>query len=158
MFEDNFSSDAKKILERLRADGRRLTTAESCTGGLIAAVFTEVPGSSDVFDRGFVCYSNESKTEMLGVPVELITEFGAVSPEVAVAMAEGALARSYASVALAVTGIAGPGGGSEDKPIGLVYIAMKRKERETKVLEERFGKKKRNVIRQLSVKSALALL
>lgn len=158
MFEDDFLKDAEAILDRCRKEGHRLTTAESCTGGLLSALFTEIAGSSDVFDRGFVTYSNDSKTEMLGVPLELITQFGAVSPEVAVSMAEGALARSYATLAISVTGIAGPGGASEEKPVGLVYIATKREGKETKVLEERFGKKKRSTIRQLTIKSALALL
>ena len=112
--------------ETLRAQGLRLATAESCTGGMIAAACTAIAGSSDWFERGFVTYSNEAKTEMLGVPAALITAHGAVSAEVARAMAEGALAHSHASLAVAVTGIAGPGGGSQDKPVGTVWLAIAR--------------------------------
>ncbi|MGH8337669.1 MAG: CinA family protein, partial [Gammaproteobacteria bacterium] len=100
-----------------------MCTAESCTGGLVAGLLTEVPGSSDVVDCGLVAYSNGAKSELLGVPATLIGRFGAVSPEVAVAMAQGALRASTADLAVAVTGIAGPGGGSELKPVGLVYLA-----------------------------------
>ena len=112
--------------EALRARGLRLATAESCTGGLIAAACTANAGSSDWFERGFVTYSNEAKTEMLGVPAALIAEHGAVSAEVARAMADGALARSNADLAVAVTGVAGPGGGSKDKPVGTVWLASVR--------------------------------
>jgi nicotinamide-nucleotide amidase len=101
-----------------------VTTAESCTGGMIAAALTSIAGSSDVVDRGFVTYSNAAKTEMLGVPAALLDAHGAVSAEVAAAMAAGALAHSRASVALSVTGIAGPGGGSADKPVGLVWFGI----------------------------------
>jgi nicotinamide-nucleotide amidase len=101
-----------------------LATAESCTGGLIAATLTAIAGSSDVVDRGFVTYSNEAKMEVLGVPGGLLGEHGAVSEPVARAMAEGALARSQADIAVAVTGVAGPGGGSADKPVGLVWFAL----------------------------------
>lgn len=100
------------------------TTAESCTGGLIAALTTEIPGASNVFDRGFVTYSNESKIDLLGVLPDLLTEYGAVSAEVAEAMAEGALAYSKANVAVSVTGIAGPDGGTPLKPVGLVYLGL----------------------------------
>lgn len=158
MFEAELVREAKAILARCRQDGLKIVTAESCTGGLIAALFTEVPGSSDVFERGFVTYSNESKVSLLNVPLDFIANYGAVSPEVAIAMAEGALANSYAQIALAVTGIAGPSGGTDDKPVGLVYIAAKRLGRETKVLEQRFGKRKRSTIRQMTVKIALSLL
>jgi nicotinamide-nucleotide amidase len=111
----------------LRARGWRLTTAESCTGGLIAAACTALAGSSDWFECGFVTYSNAAKTEQLGVPALLIAQHGAVSEPVVRAMAEGALARSPADLAVAVTGIAGPGGGSADKPVGLVWIALARR-------------------------------
>ena len=107
--------------------GLKLATAESCTGGLIAAILTEVPGSSDVFERGFVTYSNEAKTELLGVPAELIEKHGAVSEEVARAMASGALGHSRADIAVAVTGVAGPGGGTTAKPVGLVHLAAARR-------------------------------
>lgn len=115
---------AKAVLEACRTEGIFLATAESCTGGLIAASLTDIGGSSDVVDRGFVTYSNEAKHEMLGVPMELIAEHGAVSEEVALAMAAGALARSRAGIALSVTGIAGPGGGSKAKPVGLVWFGL----------------------------------
>lgn len=114
---------AERLLALCRARGLRLATAESCTGGLIVACLTEIAGSSDVVDRGFVTYANEAKHELLGVPDELLVRVGAVSEEVARAMAEGALARSAADLAVAVTGIAGPGGATETKPVGLVHHA-----------------------------------
>jgi nicotinamide-nucleotide amidase len=114
--------DPADVLAALRRKGWLVATAESCTGGLIAAALTSVAGSSDVMDRGFVTYSNEAKTEMLGVPPALIAAHGAVSAEVAAAMAEGAIAHSRAHVAVSVTGIAGPGGGTAEKPVGLVWF------------------------------------
>lgn len=113
----------RALAEALTARRLTLATAESCTGGLIAAACTAVAGSSDWFERGMVTYSNVAKTELLGVPAAMIVRFGAVSAEVAQAMAEGVLARTPASLALAVTGIAGPGGGSPDKPVGTVWLA-----------------------------------
>ena len=110
--------------DALRARGWMLASAESCTGGLIAAACAGVAGSSDWFERGFVTYSNEAKTDLLGVPAPLIDRHGAVSAEVAQAMAEGALARSRAQIAVAVTGIAGPGGATPDKPVGTVWLAL----------------------------------
>ena len=115
---------AADVLALYRARGWRIATAESCTGGLIAAALTAVPGSSDVVDRGFVTYSNAAKTGMLGVPAALIEANGAVSAPVASAMALGALARSDAHVAVSVTGVAGPGGGSADKPVGTVWFGL----------------------------------
>jgi nicotinamide-nucleotide amidase len=112
-----------RLADLLRARGERLATAESCTGGLIAGACTDLAGSSDWFERGFVSYSNEAKTELLGVPAALIAAHGAVSEAVARAMVEGALGHSRADWAVAVTGIAGPGGGSADKPVGLVWLA-----------------------------------
>src|SRR5690349_13884944 len=112
------------IFEKLRVRGWLITAAESCTGGLIIAALTELAGSSKYVDRGFVTYSNEAKSDMLLVPPDLILKFGAVSAPVAKAMAEGALNQSRANVAVAVTGIAGPSGGTIDKPVGLVYIAV----------------------------------
>ena len=114
---------AERLLSLCRVESLRVATAESCTGGLIAACLTEIAGSSDVVDRGFVTYANEAKRDLLGVPDELLMRVGAVSEEVARAMAEGALARSDATLAVAVTGIAGPGGGSAAKPVGLVHHA-----------------------------------
>jgi nicotinamide-nucleotide amidase len=113
---------AAPLLQSFRARGWRLATAESCTGGLICAAFTSVAGSSDVVDRGFVTYSNEAKTQMLGVPAALIAAHGAVSDAVAASMASGAMAHSRADVAVSVTGVAGPGGGTADKPVGLVWF------------------------------------
>ena len=114
----------ERLASALRSRGERLAAAESCTGGLIAAACTSLAGSSDWFERGFVTYSNAAKTEMLGVPAELIAAHGAVSAEVACAMAEGALAHAHASLAVAVTGIAGPGGATPGKPVGTVWIAV----------------------------------
>ncbi len=122
MFDDAIKDRAVAVLDRYRSEGLKLATAESCTGGLIAASLTEIAGSSDVVERGFVTYSDEAKTELLGVPAALIADRGAVSAEVAEAMAEGALAQSHADAAVSVTGIAGPGGGTAEKPVGLVYL------------------------------------
>jgi len=122
LMPDDLIESAGALLELLKKHKLMLATAESCTGGLIAAGLTEIPGSSSAFDRGFVTYTNEAKTEMLGVDAALIERVGAVSPEVAKAMAEGALARSTADVAVSCTGIAGPGGGSDAKPVGTVHI------------------------------------
>jgi len=124
MISPSLLDAAASLLDACRARGWMLATAESCTGGLIAATLTAIAGSSDVVDRGFVTYSNESKTELLGVPGALIAAHGAISEPVARAMAEGALARSRADIAVAVTGVAGPGGGSADKPVGLVWFGL----------------------------------
>lgn len=118
---------AAALLEALRARGLMLATAESCTGGMIAAALTDIAGSSDVVERGFVTYSNEAKTELLGVPAEMIAAHGAVSEPVARAMSEGAVAHSRADLAVSVTGVAGPGGGSAEKPVGLVHLAASRR-------------------------------
>ena len=121
---------ASKLLNLCRHQNIMITTAESCTGGLIAACLTAIAGSSDVFDRGFVTYTNKAKVEMLGVPKEMINTVGAVSEEVAVAMSKGALVNSNAGLTVAVTGIAGPGGGTTDKPVGLVHLAVANKNEE----------------------------
>ena len=123
---------AKVVLEQYRQAGLHLATAESCTGGLIAATLTDIAGSSDVLDRGFVTYSNEAKTEMLAVPADLIARVGAVSGEVAEAMAAGAVSASRADVAVAVTGIAGPGGATATKPVGQVYFGQCRRDHPTR--------------------------
>jgi nicotinamide-nucleotide amidase len=115
---------ARRVLEACRARGLRLALVEASTGGLLAACLTDIPGASAVVERGFVPYSNEAKTELLGVPMEVMRAHGAVSPEVARALAEGALARSPVDLVLAETGIAGPGGGSAEKPVGLVFLAL----------------------------------
>jgi len=120
----DIQSMTRQLAERLLRGGERVCAAESCTGGLIAKTFTDLAGSSDWFDRGFVTYSNAAKSEMLGVPPSLIEDYGAVSEPVAVAMAGGALRHSEADYAVAVTGVAGPGGGSADKPVGTVWIAV----------------------------------
>ena len=148
---------AADLLEQCRSNDLRLTTAESCTGGLIAACLTAIPGSSDVLERGFVTYSNMAKSEMLDVPVSLIASEGAVSKAVAAAMAEGALARSHADIAVAVTGIAGPGGGSAEKPVGLVHVAAARKGRKTAHRACEFGDIGRDKIRERTVLAAFDL-
>jgi nicotinamide-nucleotide amidase len=124
MIPDELLAEAESLLAACRAKQVRLATAESCTGGLVAATLTTIAGSSDVVDRGFVAYSNEAKHDLVGVPMELITSHGAISEEVARAMAEGALGRSRASIAVSVTGIAGPGGGSAEKPVGLLCFGL----------------------------------
>ena len=114
----------RELADRLLRHRQKVCTAESCTGGLIAKTFTDLAGSSDWFERGFVTYSNEAKNEMLGVPESLVEDYGAVSEAVATAMASGALRHSRANFSVAVTGVAGPGGGSDDKPVGTVWIAL----------------------------------
>jgi nicotinamide-nucleotide amidase len=131
MIDESLVALARDTLEKCRTKGIMVAAAESCTGGLVCAALTAIAGSSDVVDRGFVTYTNEAKHEMLGVPKDILGKHGAVSRECAVAMAEGALARSKASVACSITGIAGPGGGSSEKPVGLVYLACAAKGRPT---------------------------
>ncbi len=138
--------------------GLMLATAESCTGGLIAGVLTEIAGSSAVLDRGFVTYSNEAKTGMLEVAPALIGRHGAVSREVAVAMAEGAIRASRADIAVAVTGIAGPGGGSAEKPVGLVHFALAVRGQPTTAAEQRFGDIGRSAVRLATVRFALEMI
>ena len=128
MFDAETVALATNVLTACRAKGLRVATAESCTGGLVAAALTAIADSSDVIDRGFVTYSNKSKMELLGVPETALAAFGAVSPEVAQAMAIGAVARAGVGLAVSVTGIAGPGGGTADKPVGLVYIGVATKD------------------------------
>ena len=127
MLPDSTLDSARELLAALEGRGMTLATAESCTGGLIAAALTAIPGSSAVVTRGYVTYSNDAKQEMLGVPAGLFDTAGAVSEEVARAMAEGALRASGADMALSCTGIAGPGGGTPEKPVGTVWIAWKRR-------------------------------
>jgi nicotinamide-nucleotide amidase len=149
---------ARDLIALATEHNLKIVTAESCTGGLIAAVLTEVPGSSAVVDRGFVTYSNQAKTEILGVDHEMIRRLGAVSREVATAMAEGALVRSDAALAVAVTGIAGPGGGTKEKPVGLVHIAALRRGGGPSHGERRYGDIGRSAIRLATVRDALAML
>jgi nicotinamide-nucleotide amidase len=149
---------AADLVASARNHGLKIATAESCTGGLIVGVLTEIAGSSAVVDRGFVTYSNTAKNEMLGVPADLIERVGAVSAEVAVAMVAGAVARSDADLAVAVTGIAGPGGGSPEKPVGLVHFGAMRRGRSAAHAEHRFGDLGRSEIRLASVRVALLML
>lgn len=158
MIPDDLGSAAEALLRLLIERRLMIATAESCTGGLIAGALTEIAGSSAAVDRGFVTYSNEAKTEMLGVPASVLARHGAVSETVARAMAEGALARSRADVTVAVTGIAGPGGGSAGKPVGLVHLAAARKTGETLHRECRFGDIGRRAIREGTVLAAFALV
>jgi nicotinamide-nucleotide amidase len=148
---------AARVLENHRALGWRLATAESCTGGLIAAALTHWAGSSDVVERGFVTYSNGAKTDLLGVPAPLIAAVGAVSHEVAGLMAEGALARAPADVTVSVTGVAGPGGGSPEKPVGLVWFGLAHRNFATRT-EKRVFPGDRAAVRAASVNHALSLL
>jgi len=149
---------AAALLDTYRQRGLKISTAESCTGGLVAALLTEIAGSSAVVERGFVTYSNEAKTELIGVPADLIATHGAVSEPVARAMAEGALARSHADVAVGITGIAGPGGGTATKPVGLVHLGLARKGSATVHLERRYGDLGRENVRRQAVEDALSLL
>lgn len=148
---------AERLLVAAKARGLLLTTAESCTGGLIAGAITGVAGSSLVFDRGFISYSNAAKQQMLGVSAETLARFGAVSENAAREMAEGALARSDAGLAVAVTGIAGPGG-SEYKPEGRVCFGLAMRGRETKTETIEFGALGRGHVRQATVEHALAMM
>jgi len=158
MFDAQLVTLAREVLNDARAKGLRLATAESCTGGLIASLLTEIPGSSDVVERGFITYSNEAKEDMLDVPADLIHQYGAVSEPVARAMVEGALKHSLAHLAVAVTGIAGPGGGTAQKPVGLVYVAASRLDQPVLVKEFHFGDIGRGEIRSRTVAEALILL
>ena len=148
---------AETLLQSCREAGAMLATAESCTGGLIAATLTAIAGSSDVVDRGFVTYSNEAKTDLVGVPAAMIARHGAVSEQVAGAMAEGALARSRAGFAISVTGVAGPGGGSDEKPVGLVWFGCAATGRPT-VTRHHVFPGDRTEIRRATVAEALAML
>jgi nicotinamide-nucleotide amidase len=149
---------AARVLRACEARGLMLASAESCTGGMVAAALTDIPGSSSVVERGFVTYSNDAKVEMLGVPMALIEDHGAVSEPVAHAMAEGALASSRADLAVSVTGIAGPGGGSADKPEGLVHFACARRRGVPTHARVEFGAIGRDRVRQASVQKALEML
>ena len=139
MFPADLTQAAAALLDDLRGRGQKLATAESCTGGLVSALLTEIAGSSDVVERGFVTYSNAAKMDLLGVPGSMLAEHGAVSEAVARAMVQGALAHSRVDVAVAVTGVAGPGGGSAAKPVGLVHIAAARRGGAVLHRECRFG-------------------
>jgi nicotinamide-nucleotide amidase len=154
----NLRDRAAALLEAYRQEGLKIATAESCTGGLVAALLTEISGSSAVVERGFVTYSNEAKTELIGVPADLIAAHGAVSEPVARAMAEGALAHSRADVTVGITGVAGPTGGTATKPVGLVHFGLARKGAATVHLERRYGDLGRENVRRRAVEDALSLL
>src|SRR5580692_6683591 len=149
---------AKQVLELCRARGLRIATAESCTGGMVAAALTEIAGSSDVVDRGFVTYSNEAKAELLGVPQSTLKRNGAVSAQTAKAMAAGALKNSRADIAVSITGIAGPGGGTRQKPVGLVHFAAVRRGGRRIARKRLYGNIGRGRVRQRSVLDALEML
>ena len=149
---------ARAVLDAARGRRATIATAESCTGGLIAAALTDIAGSSDVFDRGFVTYSNSAKAELLQVPPALIDQNGAVSEAVARAMAEGALAASAATLAVSVTGIAGPGGGTPEKPVGLVWLATAVRGGPTLASKRRFGDLGRTAVRLEATRAGLRLL
>ena len=158
MFDTDLIAAAAELIAACKSGGKMIATAESCTGGLLAGLLTQLPGSSTVFERGFVTYSNAAKSELLGVDEQLIAAHGAVSAEVAQAMALGALAHSRAQLALAVTGIAGPGGGSEAKPVGLVYLACAVAGGTVAVREERYGDLGREAVRAAALRTALGML
>ncbi|UDL95117.1 CinA family protein [Lichenihabitans sp. PAMC28606] len=163
MFSPALLRRAELLLDACRVRSLMIATAESCTGGLVAALLTEIAGSSAVVDRGFVTYSNDAKRQMLGVPDDVLAHDGAVSEATARAMAAGAITRSNADLAVSITGIAGPGGGSEAKPVGLVHFACQVRVGAGRAgasnhVERRFGPLTRDAIRLASVEQALALL
>jgi nicotinamide-nucleotide amidase len=158
MFPPDLIARAADLLGQCRKAGLKIATAESCTGGLIAGLLTEIPGSSAVVERGLVVYSNEAKQELLGIAAETIERHGAVSEATARAMAEGALERSHADLAVSVTGVAGPDGGTASKPVGLVHFACARRGAATAAREARFGDIGRENVRLASVRVALELL
>jgi len=158
MFDEEITRAATALLDLCKAKKLTVATAESCTGGLVAAALTEIAGSSVVVDRGFVTYSNNAKMQMLGVLPETLKNFGAVSRETAEAMARGALAHAPVDLAVSITGIAGPGGGSDDKPVGLVHFAAASRCGRLVGIEQRFGDIGRTQVRRASVLQALAML
>lgn len=158
MFSSPLLRLAEVVLAEARAQKLRIATAESCTGGLIGGLLTEIAGSSEVFDRGFIVYSNRAKSDLLGIPGDLIADAGAVSEAVSRAMAEGAVENSNAHMAVAVTGIAGPGGGTKLKPVGLVHMAACREGRSILHEQHRFGDIGRSEVRIKTVEAALELL
>ncbi len=158
MFDDAILAAAANLLDICKRKKLTLATAESCTGGLVAGALTEIAGSSDVVDRGFVTYSDEAKQQMLGVSPDTLREHGAVSRQTAEKMARGAIARSNAQLAVAITGIAGPGGGSKEKPVGLVHFAAASRGGAFTAQEMRYGDIGRGQVRRESVLQALAML
>lgn len=158
MFPQDIEAEAKAVIQAALKTGVMVATAESCTGGLVSGALTAIPGSSAVLDRGFVTYSNEAKAELLGVTDDLLAQFGAVSEPVARAMALGAVERSRASASVSITGVAGPGGGSVEKPVGLVHFAAVSPSGAVVHVERRFGDIGREAVRLESIRVALALL
>ena len=158
MFPDRLRNLAMLVLDDAERARLKIATAESCTGGLVAALLTEIPGSSAVVERGFVTYSNKAKEEMLGVPGDVLADFGAVSEPVARMMAEGALANSRANIAVAITGVAGPGGGTRMKPVGTVHLACARENRAMLHEMLQLGDIGRDAIRLAAVEAALNLI
>jgi nicotinamide-nucleotide amidase len=157
VFDPDALALAESVLAACRARGWHLATAESCTGGLVAAALTAIAGASDVVERGFVTYSNGAKIELLGVPAETIAAHGAISAETAAAMARGAVARTPADLAVSITGIAGPGGGTPQKPVGLIYLGAARRDGACRV-ERRVFPGDRTAIRDAAVVLALEML
>jgi nicotinamide-nucleotide amidase len=157
-FSPEAEQAAEGLLDVCRRRRLKIAVAESCTGGLLAALLTSIPGASDVFERGFVTYSNDAKSQLLGVSSQLLMRFGAVSREVAFAMAEGVLERSNVDLAAAITGIAGPGGGTADKPVGLVHVVAARKGGEPLLSRLALASLDRHGIRLRSVMEAVNLL
>ena len=158
MADSQTEAAATALLDLCKAKTLMLATAESCTGGLVAGALTDIAGSSAVVDRGFVTYTNAAKQQMLGVPPDTLNKFGAVSRETAEAMVRGALDKAMADLAVSITGIAGPGGGSAEKPVGLVHFAAAARDGRLVHRERRFGDIGRGEVRRLSVLEALAML
>ena len=149
---------AQRVVDANKAIGRHISVAESCTGGLVAAALTEIPGSSEIFESGFVTYSNDAKIQMLGVHTATLETHGAVSRQTAIEMVRGALSHSKADMAVAVTGVAGPGGGSDEKPVGLVHLAAASRNGTVHHREMRYGDIGRDAVRMATVRTALHML
>jgi nicotinamide-nucleotide amidase len=158
MFDGELEARAGTLVDLYRKSALTLATAESCTGGLVAGLITEIAGSSAVLDRGFVVYSNAAKVEMLGVRPETLEKFGAVSAQTARELAAGVLERALADVAVSITGVAGPGGGSAEKPVGLVHFGCARRGGDIVLVERRFGEIGRDNVRRAAILQALDLL
>jgi nicotinamide-nucleotide amidase len=157
VFASEILNLAERVLDACRARGWHVATAESCTGGLVAAALTAIAGSSDVLERGFVTYSNDAKTDLLGVPTTTIAAYGAVSAETAAAMARGAIVRAPVDLAVSVTGVAGPGGGSTDKPVGLMIFGLARRDGACRTERHVFAGD-RSAVREAALEVALGLL
>lgn len=158
MFADDILKSASGVIQLLQQQSLRLATAESCTGGLLAGAITEISGASEIFECGFITYSNTAKLKLLSVNPDLLAKYGAVSSEVAVAMANGALSCSDAHIALATTGIAGPTGATSSKPVGLVHLAVARKGTQTVSEAHQFGNIGRREVREATVRRGLSLI